>query len=129
MQSLFHVNVRWQFKATLREGARKSKVNEKLKHVDVQYNQEERPRKKVKSRNGEKLDSSCSVVQVEESGNSANKLNFKSISKSDNLTKLAIAIALWLYVIIVSRTSFRVNLYAAWMSRNSLLEAGAISGV
>ena len=84
MQSLFHVNVRWQFKATLREGARKSKVNEKLKHVDVQYNQEERPRKKVKSRNGEKLDSSCSVVQVEESGNSANKLNFKSISKSEN---------------------------------------------
>ena len=35
-------------------------------------------------------------------------------------------------VIIISRMSFRVNLHSiafAWMSRNSLLEAGAISEV
>ena len=35
---------------------------------------------------------------------------------------------MWLYDIIMSRTSFRVNLHriVAWMSRNSLREAGAI---
>ena len=34
----------------------------------------------------------------------------------------------WLYVIIMSRTRFRVNLHSivAWMSRKSLLETGAI---
>ena len=32
----------------------------------------------------------------------------------------------WLYVLMMSRTHFRVNLHSivAWMSRNSLLEAG-----
>ena len=37
----------------------------------------------------------------------------------------------WLYVLFMSRTRFRVNPYSivAWMSRNSLLEAGAISKV
>ena len=37
----------------------------------------------------------------------------------------------WLYVLIMSRTRFRVNPYSivAWISRNSLLEAGAISKV
>ena len=35
----------------------------------------------------------------------------------------------WLYVLIMSRTHFRVNPHSivAWMSRNSLLEAGAKS--
>ena len=38
---------------------------------------------------------------------------------------------IWIYVIIVSRTRFRVSLQsiAAWMRRNSLLETGAISDV
>ena len=38
---------------------------------------------------------------------------------------------LWLYVLIMSRTRFRVNPHSvvAWMSRNSLLEAGAKSEV
>ena len=37
----------------------------------------------------------------------------------------------WLYVLIMSCTCFRVNLHSifAWMSRNSLLETGAISEV
>ena len=32
----------------------------------------------------------------------------------------------WLYVLMMSRTHFRMNLHSivAWMSRNSLLEAG-----
>ena len=36
-----------------------------------------------------------------------------------------------LYVIIMSRMSFRVNLHSSvpWLSRNSLLETGAISEV
>ena len=38
---------------------------------------------------------------------------------------------LWLYVLIMSRTRFRVNLHSlvAWMSRNFLLERGTISEV
>ena len=38
---------------------------------------------------------------------------------------------IWLYVIIMSRTRFRVNLHStvAWMSRQSLIETGAISGI
>ena len=38
---------------------------------------------------------------------------------------------IWLFVIIMSRTRFRVNLHSivAWMSRNSFLETGAISEV
>ena len=37
----------------------------------------------------------------------------------------------WLYVLIMSRTRFRVNPHSivAWMSSNSLLETGAISEV
>ena len=37
----------------------------------------------------------------------------------------------WLYVLVVLRTRFRVNPHSivAWMSRNSLLEAGAKSEV
>ena len=37
----------------------------------------------------------------------------------------------WLYVIIISRPHFRVNIHSifAWMSRNSLLETGAMSEV
>ena len=45
--------------------------------------------------------------------------------------KLARIILEWLYVIIMSRTRFRVNPHSivAWMSRNSLLKAGARSEV
>ena len=50
--------------------------------------------KKGKSRNKENLDSSCSVVQLEESANSANTLNTQSISKSENSAKSSIVIAL-----------------------------------
>ena len=37
----------------------------------------------------------------------------------------------WLYVLVMSRMRFRVNLHSivAWMSRNSLLETGAISEI
>ena len=37
----------------------------------------------------------------------------------------------WLYILIMSRTHFRVNLHSivAWMSRNSLVEAGTKSEV
>ena len=40
-------------------------------------------------------------------------------------------IIVWLYVLIMSRTRFKVNppSIVAWMSRNSLLEIGAISEV
>ena len=39
--------------------------------------------------------------------------------------------SIWLYLHIMSRTHFRVNLHSifAWMSRNSLLETGVISEV
>ena len=38
---------------------------------------------------------------------------------------------LWLYLIIISRTSFKMNLHSIvpWMSKNSLFETGAISEV
>ena len=40
-------------------------------------------------------------------------------------------IGLWLYVLIMSRTCFRVNPHSivAWMSRNSLLEGGTKSEI
>ena len=50
--------------------------------------------KKGKSHNKENLDSSCSVVQLEESANSANTLNSQSVSKSENSAKSSIVIAL-----------------------------------
>ena len=39
------------------------------------------------------------------------------------------ALVVWLYVLVMSRTRFRVNPHSivVWMSRNSLLEAGAKS--
>ena len=46
-----------------------------------------------KTDKGENLDFSCSVVQVEESANSANTLNIQPISKSDNSAKSSLVIA------------------------------------
>ena len=55
--------------------------------------QGESPKKKAKSDNGENLNSSYSTIQPEESANSVNTLNIKSISKSENPTKPSIVIA------------------------------------
>ena len=54
--------------------------------------QEEPPKKKDKSNNGENFDSSCSVIKVEESANSANTLNIESISKKENSAKSSFVI-------------------------------------
>ena len=54
---------------------------------------QQEPPKKGKSNNGENLDSSCSVVQLEGNANSANTLNIESISKRENSTKSSIVIA------------------------------------
>ena len=53
---------------------------------------QEEPPNKGKSDNGANLDSVFSVVQLEESVNSANTLNIQSISKSDNSVKSSIVI-------------------------------------
>ena len=53
---------------------------------------QEEPPKKGKSDNGANLASVFSVVQLEESVNSANTLNIQSISKSDNSVKSSIVI-------------------------------------
>ena len=66
---------RRQFKATLQGGAGKGKISERPKNVDVHYNYR-RISKKGKIDNGENLDSSCSVVQLEESASSANTLKY-----------------------------------------------------
>ena len=62
----------------------KTKLFKGQKTLLFSTTQEEPPKKKDKSDNGEKLGSSCIAVQAEESGNSANTLNIESISKSEN---------------------------------------------
>ena len=98
-------------------GAGKAKLSERPKNVDIQHNHSHKKRKdsifqtifpflmtmvqlkknlqkkKEKSDNGENLDSSCGVVQLEESANSANTLNIQSISKSENSAKSSVVIA------------------------------------
>ena len=67
-------------------------VQEKVKLVKGQKTltfsttQKESP-KKGKNDNEENLDSSCSVVQLEESTNSVNTLSIQSISKSEKSAK------------------------------------------
>ena len=92
MWLLLKGNVRRQFKATLQGSAWKGKVSERPRNVDFQSNSRRTSKKKVKG-NGENLDSSCSIVQLEESANSANTLNIESISKCENSIKLSIIIA------------------------------------
>ena len=54
--------------------------------------------------------------------------NRNTITRCEICSKLTIKTPERLYVLIMSRTRFRVNLHSifAWMSRNSLLETGAI---
>ena len=76
MWLLLKGNVRRQFKATLQGSAWKGKVSERPRNVDFQSNSRRTSKKRVKG-NGENLDSSCSIVQLEESANSANTLNIE----------------------------------------------------
>ena len=92
MWLLLQGNVRRQFKATLQEVHGKAKLVKDQETLTFSPTQEELPKKKVKG-NGENLDSSCSIVQLEESANSANTLSIESISKSEDSTKLSIMIA------------------------------------
>ena len=85
-------NVRRQFKVTLQEVHGKAKLVKDQETLTSSPTQEELPKKKVKG-SGENLDSSCSIVQLEESANSANTLSIESISKSEDSTKLSIMIA------------------------------------
>ena len=93
MWLLLKENVRRKLKATLQGGAWKGKVSERPKNVDFQYNSRRKSKKKAKTDNGENLNSSYSTIQLEESANSVNTLNIKSISKSENPTKPSIVIA------------------------------------
>ena len=70
---------------------RQGKSKAKKRWLSVQLNK--KLQEKGKSNNGENLDSSCSIIQPEESANSANTLNIESISKRENLTKSSIVIA------------------------------------
>ena len=74
-------------RCTERQGKRKAKK----RWLSVQLNKN--LQEKGKSNDGDNLDSSCSVIQLEESANSANTLNTESISKRENLTKSSIVIA------------------------------------
>ena len=76
MWLLLKGNVRRQFKATLQEVHGKAKLVKDQETLTSSPTQEELPKKKVKG-NGENLDSSCSIVQLEESTNSANTLNIE----------------------------------------------------
>ena len=60
------------------------------KNVDVRY--DSRRTSKEESNNGENFDSSCSVIKVEESANSANTLNIESIRKKENSAKSSFVI-------------------------------------
>ena len=69
-----------------------------------------------------------SIININISPNHLIKLiNIDSLIICENLHVRCI----WLYVIIMSRTSLRLNPHSivAWMSRNSFLERGAISEV
>ena len=70
----------------------KAKLVKDQKTLTFSTTQEEPP-KKDKRDNGENLDCSCSVVQLEKNKNSVNTLNIQSISKSENSTKSSIVIA------------------------------------
>ena len=65
----------------------------------------------------------------------ASPITFNHIHKSTRMLRLPLSLCyeylsawcIWLYVLIMSRTRFRVNPHSmvVWMSRNSLLETGA----
>ena len=65
----------------------------------------------------------------------SSKTNTQSFSQTGQMIELCFEYlsvrCIWLYVIIMSRARFRVNLHSivAWVSRNSLFEAGPISDV
>ena len=67
---------------------------------------------------------------LNESASSKKKI-FRNNQSSFITKEVRKAIMTWLYVLIMSRTRFWVNLHSifAWMSRNSFLETGAISEV
>ena len=62
-------------------------------------------------------------------------MNTRTFSQTDQLIELCCKYlsvrCIWLYVLIMSRTYFRVNLQSivAWMSRKTLLKSGAISEI
>ena len=69
-----------------KEVQEKAKLVKGQKTLTFSTTQKESP-KKGKNDNEENLDSSCSVVQLEESTNSVNTLSIQSISKSEKLAK------------------------------------------
>ena len=69
-----------------KEVQEKAKLVKGQKTLTFSTTQKESP-KKGKNDNEENLDSSCSVVQLEESTNSVNTLNIQSISKSEKSAK------------------------------------------
>ena len=91
MRLLLKGNVRRQFKAILHVHG-KAKLVKGQKTLTFSTTQEEPPKKKGKSDNGENLDTSCSVVQAKESANRANILDIRSISKGENSSKSSIVI-------------------------------------
>ena len=62
-------------------------------------------------------------------------MNTRTFSQTDQLIELCCKYlsvrCIWLYVLIMSRTYFRVNPHSivAWMSRKTLLKSGAISEI
>ena len=62
----------------------KAKLVKGQKTLTFSTTQEEPPKKKVKSNNGENLNFSSSVIQVEESANSANISNIQSIKMANS---------------------------------------------
>ena len=69
-----------------KEVQEKAKLVKGQKTLTFSTTQKESP-KKGKNNNEENLDSSCSVVQLEESTNSVNTLSIQSISKSEKSAK------------------------------------------
>ena len=69
-----------------KEVQEKAKLVKGQKTLTFSTTQKESP-KKGKNDNEENLDSSCSVVQLEESTNSVNALSIQSISKSEKSAK------------------------------------------
>ena len=62
----------------------KAKLVKGQKTLTFSTTQEEPPKKKVKSNNGENLNFSSSLIQVEESANSANISNIQSIKMGNS---------------------------------------------
>ena len=91
MRLLLKGSARGKCKVTWQGGAQKGKDSQGSETIDVRYDLRRTSNEKVKIRNGENLDSSCSVAQAEKKVRMVRII--ESISKNVNSAKHSIVMA------------------------------------